>query len=290
MASLAIVGRIVLREIPPGFLVLARVTGAAVLILVIQKTLGRGRVRDRSDLLRFAILGFLGISANQTLFLLGLRLTTAVNATILVTTIPVFTVLESLIARREPPSWKKIMGIGLAATGAVYLIGPDRISLAPEAALGNGLILVGMVCYSLYLVHSKALVSRYSALTASYYVMLFGALGVLPFGLTSLAGMHPGRVSPQTWVLIGYIVLCPTILAYSLNLWALRRVSPNLVAASIYLQPLFTAAISPLVLPGERLTARAIIAGAAIFLGLAVVILAERAENRELPAEQLPGE
>ncbi len=290
MGSLAIVGRIVLREIPPGFLVLVRVTGAALVLFLVHRGFGHPRVRDRHDLRRFALFGFLGVSANQTLFLLGLGHTTAVNATILVTTIPVFTVLESLIARREPPSALKFLGIGLAGAGAVYLIGPDRLSLAPETALGNALILLGMVCYSLYLVHSKPLFERHTPLTASYYVMLFGALGVLPYGLASFSGMHPTMIASHIWLLIGYIVLCPTILAYFLNIWALRRVPPNLVAVYIYLQPLFTAAISPLVLPGERLTSRALIAAIAIFLGLALVILGEQLQNRELTAEPMPGE
>jgi drug/metabolite transporter (DMT)-like permease len=56
------------------------------------------------------------------------------------------------------------------------------------------------------------------------------------------------------------------------------------------LQPLFTAAVAPAVLTGERVTARAALAGAAIFLGLALVILGEQIQNRAVPANVLPGE
>jgi drug/metabolite transporter (DMT)-like permease len=65
----------------------------------------------------------------------------------------------------------------------------------------------------------------------------------------------------------------------------LKRVSSNLVAVYIYLQPLFAAAVAPLVLEGEHLTARAAVAGLAIFTGLALVILAERRQHREIPLE-----
>jgi drug/metabolite transporter (DMT)-like permease len=78
-------------------------------------------------------------------------------------------------------------------------------------------------------------------------------------------------------------VIFPTILTYLLNLWALKRVSSNLVAVYIYLQPLFAAAVAPLVLKGEHLTARAALAGLAIFTGLALVILAELRQHREIP-------
>jgi len=290
MASLAITGRIVLPVLPPGFLVLIRVGGAAVVLLVAHRLSGAQHVTLREDLVQFLLLGLLGVTANQTLFLYGLRHTTAVNATILVTTIPVFTVLESVITRREAASALKFGGIGLAAAGAIYLIGPDRISLAPDLALGNALILLGMVCYSLYLVLSKRMLQRYRPITVSLYVMTFGALGVLPIGLHAATTLDLAVVSPKVWWLTGYIVLFPTILAYFLNIWALQRVSSNLVAVYIYLQPLFAALAASLLLPTERLTLRAGLAGLAIFGGLALVIAGERQQHREVPVEALPGE
>jgi len=177
----------------------------------------------------------------------------------------------------------------VAGAGAVYLIGPDRLSLAPDLALGNLLIVVAMFCYSLYLVHSKAMVLKYGPVTVSAYVMLFSAVGTLPLGLSGLATVDLGAIRPVTWMWVGYVVVFPTIIAYFLNIWALKKVSPNLVAVYIYLQPLFTAAVAPAVLAGETVTTRAAIAGAAIFLGLALVILGEQKQNRAVAAA-IPGE
>ncbi len=289
-ASLAIIGKIVLREFPAASIVLFRVVGAAVVLLLVNLIWTRRWVRDRKDLARLAMLGLLGVVLNQTLFLVGLGHTTAINATILVTTIPIFTVLYSVLSHREPPSALKFGGIAVAALGAIYLIGPDRLSLAPDLALGNLLIVVAMFFYSLYLVHSKAMVLRYGPVAVSAYVMLFSALGTLPLGLSGLATVNLAAVRPVTWMWVAYIVVFPTIVAYFLNIWALKRVSPNLVAVYIYLQPLFTALVAPAVLAGERVTTRAAIAGAAIFLGLALVILGETRQRREVPVESMPGE
>jgi drug/metabolite transporter (DMT)-like permease len=71
---------------------------------LVNATGRRQWVRDRGDLGRLAVLGMLGIAANQTLFLYGLQHTTAINATILVTTVPVFTVLGSVLTGRELPA------------------------------------------------------------------------------------------------------------------------------------------------------------------------------------------
>jgi drug/metabolite transporter (DMT)-like permease len=289
-ASLAIVGKIVLRDFPATSIVLFRVVGAAGVLLLVNLIWTRRWVRDRRDLLGLAGLGLLGVVLNQTLFLRGLSHTTAINATILVTTIPVFTVLYSVISKREPPSALKFGGIAVAGAGAIYLIGPDRLSLAPDLALGNLLIVVAMFCYSLYLVHSKAMVLKYGAVTVSAYVMMFSAIGTLPLGLSGLATVDLGAIRPITWMWVAYVVVFPTIVAYFLNIWALKKVSPNLVAVYIYLQPLFTVLVAPAVLEGESVTTRAAIAGAAIFLGLALVILGERIQNRVVPAPVMPGE
>ena len=289
-ASLAIIGKIVLRDFPAASIVLFRVVGAAAVLLLVNLVWTRRWVTDRKDLGRLAVLGLLGVVLNQTLFLIGLGHTTAINATILVTTIPIFTVLYSVLSHREPPSALKFGGIAVAGLGAIYLIGPDRLSLAPELALGNLLIVVAMFFYSLYLVHSKAMVLRYGPVAVSAYVMMFSALGTLPLGLLGLATVDLPAVRPVTWMWVGYIVVFPTIVAYFLNIWALKRVSPNLVAVYIYLQPLFTALVAPAVLAGERVTTRAAIAGAAIFLGLALVILGETRQQREVPVESMPGE
>lgn len=284
-ASLAIAGRFVLPHFPAGALVCFRVVGATAVLLLVNAATGGGWIRDPGHLVRLAVLGLLGIAANQSLFLYGLRHTTAINATILVTTVPVFTVLGSFLTGREPASRPMFAGVALAGAGAIYLIGPDRVSLAPDVALGNALIVLGMICYAAYFVYSKSVVGRYNPVTVSFYVMLFAALGVLPLGIGSIASMRFSEVSPSVWWWVGYIVLFPTILTYLLNIWALQRVSSSMVAGYIYLQPLFAAAVAPMLLDNERITTRTLLAGLAIFAGLGLVILAEVRHHRAIPLE-----
>ena len=284
-ASLAITGRLVLPVVPAGALVTLRVLGATLVLLAVKLAVGGPWVRDVRELVHLAVLGFLGIAANQTLFLYGLKHTTAINATILVTTVPVFTVLGSVLMRREPPSLPKFLGIALAGGGAVYLIGPDRISLAPDVAFGNALIVVGMVCYAAYFLFSKSILRRYDSITVSFYVMFFASFAVLPFGIVAAQQMSIADINLEVWLWVGYIVVFPTILSYLLNLWALKRVSSNMVAVYIYLQPLFAAAVAPLVLDGEQLTLRGAVAGLAIFTGLGLVIMAELRQDRAIPIE-----
>jgi drug/metabolite transporter (DMT)-like permease len=288
-ASLAVAGRLVLPVVPPGVLVTIRIFGAAVALVSLQLARGGPWIRDPRLLGRLALAGLLGVTANQTLFLFGLRHTTAVNATILVTTVPVFTVLGSILFRLERPSPLKLGGIAVAGLGAIYLVGPERLSLEPGVALGNLLILTGMACYAGYFLVAKPLLARFDSVTVTAYVMLFAAVGVVPVGVPALLGASLRGVSLTTWWLVGYIVLGPTIGTYFLNLWALRRVSSNTVATFIYLQPLFAALSAPFVL-GEAIGGRTMAAGVVIFSGLAMVLRAERAQQREVPLDGLLGE
>jgi drug/metabolite transporter (DMT)-like permease len=283
-ASLAIAGRVVLPVVPPAVLVSFRILGAAIALVALNLIQRGPWIRNPKVLARLALGGLLGVTANQSLFLFGLRHTTAVNATLLVTTVPVFTVLGSLLFRTEPASPLKIGGIALAGAGAVYLVGPERLSLAPGMALGNLLILIGMVCYAGYLLLVRPVVARHDPVAASAMVMLFAALAVLPLSVPALAGASLAGLSTRTWVLVGYIVVGPTVGAYLLNLWALQRVSSNTVAAFVYLQPLFAALAAPLVLPGEQLTPRTVLAGLTIFSGLGLVLRAEQRQRLALPA------
>jgi drug/metabolite transporter (DMT)-like permease len=134
------------------------------------------------------------------------------------------------------------------------------------------------------------MMARYDSITVSTYVMLFAIVGVLPLGLMALRSFDQGGVRAPVWGWVGYIVVGPTIFTYLLNIWALRRASSNMVAIFIYLQPLLTAAVAPLLLRGESITTRAVAAAGAIFAGLATVILAERRQQRQMPDEVPVGE
>jgi drug/metabolite transporter (DMT)-like permease len=91
-----------------------------------------------------------------------------------------------------------------------------------------------------------------------------------PFGLYSFSGEHLGAISWTVWLLIGVVILLPTVGAYYLNAWALTHVSPGTVATYIYLQPLIAFGFAPWFL-GERWSSRTSVATLLIFAGVALV-------------------
>jgi drug/metabolite transporter (DMT)-like permease len=136
-------------------------------------------------------------------------------------------------------------------------------------------VLTGMAFNALAFLLSKQMLQRYSPVTVAFCLTLTGLIGVLPLGLGAADSVRSELLGGRLLLWLAYMVVFPTTVTYFLNLWSLRRVSPTLVTSFIYLQPLFTTAVAPLVLEGEQLTLRIALAGAAIFLGVAIVIAAE---------------
>jgi drug/metabolite transporter (DMT)-like permease len=278
-ASGVILGKYLLPFVPAPVIVLLRMTIATAAFYAAHRAV-RGTVpRTWIEWGKFALLGVLGGAGNQLLVLLGLTRTTAINAAMLIPMIPIFTVVFGWLLGRFRPSPLKWGGVAVAAIGTVYLIGPDRFSLAPDVAVGNLLVLAGMAFNALAFLLSKEMLQRYAPVTVAFCLSVAGLIGIAPLGLGAFPAMQRDQLDTGLYLWLAYMVVFPTTVTYFLNLWSLRRVSPTLVTSFIYLQPLFTTAVAPLVLEGESLTLRIAVAGLGIFTGVALVIVAEMREG-----------
>lgn len=262
-----IFGKIALRALPSTGLVALRTSGAALAFLILQRGLGRNQKIERRDYARLALYSLLGVILNQFLFVKGLSLTTAINATLLGTTIPVFTLLVSITLGYDRLTFRKTLGITLAAAGVVYLLYPER-HFTSDTAVGNLLIVLNSLAYGAYIAISKEMVKRYGALNVLTWIFLFACVVTVPVGGYTLTGSNLSPAGIGIWLAIIYIILVPTVGAYYLNAWALARVEPSTVAVYIYLQPLIAFALAPLLL-NEKWNPRTWLASTLIFAGVA---------------------
>jgi len=270
-----IVGKIALRSVPTVTLVGLRVVGATLALLVISGIGGRLSGIKRADWLLLIVSSTLGLVLNQWLYVKGLSLTTAINSTLLSTTIPVATLLVGIFLGTDRASLWRVFGIMLAGTGVIYLIGPGRAQFSSETRAGDLLIVANSICYGAYLAVSKDLMKRYNVITVITWLFIVACIPTAPAGALSAGHVSFGSISLGVWLAILYIILLPTVGAYYLNAWALARVPPSTVAVYIYLQPLIAFALAPLLL-NETLSWRALIASVLIFAGVIVVTRGRR--------------
>jgi drug/metabolite transporter (DMT)-like permease len=273
-----IVGKIVLRVVPSTGLVALRVVGATLAFIFLQRNAKRFWLERRSDYARIALYSLLGVVLNQLLYVKGLSLSTAVNATILGTMIPVFALLVAVLLGREKFSARVATGVVVAACGAIYLVNPSGADFSGARTLGNLCLVANCIFYGAYIAISQDTIRRYGALLVITWVFIFACIATLPLGAYNLAHVPLAHIGWKVWLSIIYIVLVPTVGAYYLNAWALGRVAPSVVAVYIYLQPLIGLALAPLIL-GESLNARIWVASALIFVGVGVVTLRRRTRD-----------
>jgi drug/metabolite transporter (DMT)-like permease len=266
-----IFGKIVLRSMSPSSLVACRLTGAAIAFALLQRKLTPLLRMPVKDIALLILCSMTGVVGNQFLFVKGLSLTTVINATLLTTTIPAFTLFVSILFGYDRLSPRRLIGITLAAGGVVYLVNPLRADLSAETTMGNLLIVSNSLLYAAYIVLSKDLFERYGALNVITWIFLVAAVVTIPVGIYSFQNENIGAIGIGVWLAIGFIILFPTVAAYYLNAWALTKTPPSTVAIYIYLQPLIAFGFAPLFL-GEEWNSRTIIAAVLIFAGVALTV------------------
>lgn len=278
-ATLPIAVKVALRDLSSPALALLRVSGAAVLFWLVHRMTVRERVQSWGDYGLLAVYSLFGVILNQLLYITALTMTTATAAQTLVAAGPALTLLVAIVLRKETGTPGKWLGIALAGSGALVLVG---VGLHEGSALGNLLALLNVTSYSIYLVISRGLLRRYNPLTVITWVFVFGVVGMVPWGMGSLL-REAGGMSQTTWVMMIYIIVVPSVGAYYLNMWALGRAEASLVSTFVYLQPLMTAALAVPLL-GEHVSWRMLPAVVLIFAGVAVAIRAGRKRPLGEPA------
>jgi drug/metabolite transporter (DMT)-like permease len=266
-ASLAATSKIVVTEVHPLTVAGIRVVVGGLFLAALALAVRRERV-PWSDAPRLVALALLGVVFNQGLFLLGVARTTATNASILIATIPVFTVLVAIILRKERAVTLRILGIIVSFVGVAILLKAERFNVAPN--VGDLFIIINALSFSFYLVLSRPLLAKYRSTTVVMWTFLVAGLFLGPIGAGLATDLDAGAVSTRAWIALAWVVLVGTVIAYAFNNYALKRLESSTVASFIFLQPLIGVALA-MVLLGETLTTRTVIGGLLVVAGLLVV-------------------
>lgn len=266
----AVIGKLALLEFPALAIVGFRVGGGALAFCALLALKKNFLLDKPSHYLHFAVFSLFGVVFNHLLFFSGLARTTAVNASLLAVTIPVFALLVGAALRADRLTGRKVLGVALASAGVIYLIDPARASFNSDTTRGNLLIMINCLSYAIYIVISKKMIGHYGALKSIAWIFLLATVINVPIGLVSLNTVELSQVSATGWLALAGVVIFPTILAYYLNAWALALVEPSIVAVYTYLQPLVGFIFAVLFL-GEQWNSRLLGAVVLIFAGVYLV-------------------
>lgn len=231
---------------------------------------------ERSDLWRFFICGALGVALNQLFFFMGLEKTTPIHASLLMVTNPILVFILSAAILNERVSVRKAIGIALGIGGTVMLLLTDTsVQWTGDTFTGDLMVWFNASCYALYLVLVKPLLEKYNPFTVITWVFIMGSLIIIPVGFPYVVEVNWELIEGRyVWQII-YVLLFTTVLAYALNIFALRSVTATVVSIYIYLQPLLAAFLSVL-LGWEEVSWPKVLSAVAIFTGVYLVSVRKR--------------
>lgn len=247
-----------------------RVLGTGAIFWIIASIAGPKEKVPFKEFPLIALAAFCGVGFNMVTFMVGLSLTAPISASVLMVTTPIIVLVLSFIFLNEHLKLWRVLGIMIGFTGAALLILSDSngaTATATNPLLGNILVFVNALSYSFYIILAKKLTTKYHVLTLMKWLYFFGILFITPFGFKE--GLAFSWVDSDTYILlcIAYVVIFSTFGTYMLNIIAIKRLKPSIVAVFIYLQPLI-ATIVAVGLDKDDLTITKGIAGALIFLGV----------------------
>ncbi len=181
---------------------------------------------------------------------------------------PIFTALLARIFLGEhlrPKTWLAISG---AVIGAGLLVGgTPQVASTADLLIGTALALTAGFSYSLVILGARMIAAEYHPVVPVALSFTLGAFLLMPAALAS------GLVvdySLQGWMLLIYLSIVPTAIAYALYVRGMRSVRATTAATITLLEPLGSALLA-IVLLGERFTASGIV-GAALLIASIVVI------------------
>ena len=145
-----------------GFIML-RLLGATSIFWFISLFAPKEKI-ERGDFLKIIFASILGMCTNMLAFFRGLELSTPINSGVIITLSPVLVLILSYFFLKEKITIKKILGILIGFSGAVFLIlNSSKTGInAPNIPLGNSFFLLNASAYAGYLIVIKPLTSKYN--------------------------------------------------------------------------------------------------------------------------------
>jgi drug/metabolite transporter (DMT)-like permease len=264
--------KIGLRELSPVNLTIMRLfTVCGIFLLFIVVAPKKFTPIRRKDVLPLFLLGFSGLVVYHLGLNYGEQYMSASAASLIIATIPIFTVLFAAVLLKETVTRRIVLGVlfSLVGTVLISLTGTAGDPFAVTYLSAAVAVLISALVGAGYTIAGKKLLERYSALSLTVYAFLFGSLGLLPFLSTSLV-TQAAAMTWQGWGAVLFLAVLPTVVGYVLWYVALEVKTASELSVFLYFIPVLSTVISYFWF-NEAITMLFVVGGALVIIGLLIV-------------------
>lgn len=287
-ASSLIFYKIIFSQITPIVFVALRYTIATpfLLVLALQQRRGKtgGTIRKNWKVLFVA--GLSGPFISQVLQYIGLGLTTAGDALLLLNLTPIFAVILAAPILKEKMTLDKILGLLIATVGACFIVlntSPDYTVIDLQRIVGDVIVIVSTLFFAINGIAGKIAIKYENAVSVTFYSILF----VVPFIWISAALVEDVAIlftmSTDAWLVVIWIAIVNTVVAFILYYESMKYIEAGRVQITLNMIGVWGVLMSVLVLQ-ESVSLLQITGG---FLTVIGVVIAQLTQVRKKSSEDL---
>ncbi|MBQ4224118.1 MAG: EamA family transporter [Prevotella sp.] len=265
---------------PMGYMA-SRCVFAAIIFWVVAAFMPKEKVKP-SDLLVLLAGGLLGFVISQTLTAESLKLTTPVYFSFVAALTPIATMLLAVIFLKERVTGLKLFGVALGIAGALLMVYKSWSSgTGSDDLMGILLAVLSVLTWAGYLIITRKVSAKYTAVTQMKYFFLISAIVILPIAL-----MEPQqKLYSAEWGWSGvlemaFIVLFATGLGYFLIPYAMKTLHATTVSIYTNIQPVVASMVA-IAVQQDVFTWDKPLAGLLVLVGAYLVTI-----SPETPAEK----
>ncbi|MEK7517810.1 MAG: DMT family transporter [Patescibacteria group bacterium] len=265
--AMAAVTKVGLSQVPPLSFAFIRFLLATVIVAPFIWKEKKSFIKDLKTLGPFSMLATLNI----IFFILGIKLTTANISQILYAAVPIIAGVLTYFVLGEKQTLRKISGIILGFIGVFpVLILPilEKGKFSGDL-LGNFLLVLAVISWSLYMMLSKKAQETHSPYRIVSIFIIITTVVLFPFFLFESIVQYGWwtKINAPSILSIFYVVLAGTIATYLLNQYSIKHGGVVFASMAYYLSPIFGFIVA-FVLLGETLPSLLIVGGVLTLLGV----------------------
>lgn len=223
-----------------------RCIGAAVIFWMISLFMPKEKVPVK-DLFVIMIGGLIGFLVSQTFTAWAIDYSTPTYVSFIATLTPVMTMVCAALFIGERISGKGIVGVVVGIIGAMLMVVMNwQGGTGKNDVLGIGFALLSLLTWAIYLIITRKVSAKYSAVTQMKWIFLVSSVAILPFSWSDLA--HSTLYS-SAWQWSGvlemaYIVVLATVVGFFAIPFASRFLKATTVSVYTNLQPILASFVA----------------------------------------------
>lgn len=276
--------KIAVSEVPPITMALIRFIIASAILFVIIKKLEPATKLAKEDRIRMLLAGFLGITLYFYFENSGVKMTTASNASLISSIIPIAAITLDMIIFKTRVSAIKLLGMGCAVAGAYLAVTANgQVDFNSATFKGNLFMVFAMLTWALYTLLSKSLQDKYSGLFLTTYQTLFGTLLLVPASLLEYKQWH--LFSLMAFCNILFLAVFCSAIGYFLYIYALRRLDVAITTLYMNLTPIVGVISGYLVLK-ETILPVQLLGGVLVIIVIIMINLEQQKSTQKMSINQ----